>query len=178
MAERLAPVVSTQLGIPDVTTSSAGTKAVIGSVMHPEAARIVELNGGDSRDFSARQINAKIASAADLVLTMTREHRHAVLELAPRQLRRTFTLKEAAEIASRCGAQHLDDLARLRAQIPASEAFDIADPIGQSSEFFTVVGEQIVRLLPHVLNLCQTPERHPISAPEGPTAAGFPHKSG
>ena len=175
MAERLATVVSAQLGIPDVTASSAGIKAVIGNVMHPEAAQIVEQNGGDPRDFSARQINAKTAMAADLILTMTREHRNAVLELAPRQLRRTFTLREAAEIASRCGAQQLDDLAKLRAHIPASELLDIADPIGQSSEFFAVVGEQIVGLLPNVVNLCRTPERHPISAPEGPTVAGFPH---
>jgi protein-tyrosine phosphatase len=156
IAERLTTALSGQLGITGVTVSSAGVRAVIGREMHPDAAQIVEHYGGDPRDFTARQINPKIAGGADLVLTMTREHRHAVLEMAPRQLRRTFTLKEAAAIVAQCGARQIDELSALRAQVPAGEFFDIADPIGQSPEFFAGVGEQIAGLLPGVVNLCRT----------------------
>lgn len=146
---------STRVGIPGITSSSAGTHAVIGNPIHPEAARIIHSLGGDPQHFAARQVNARIASNADLVLTMTRAHRHAVLELAPRQLRRTFTLREAAELAARCGAQSLDDLAALRSHLPANDFLDIPDPIGRGADVFDIVGTQITELLPPILQLCQ-----------------------
>jgi protein-tyrosine phosphatase len=158
MAERLAIALAGELGIPGVSASSAGVRAMIGHDMHPDAAQIIELYGGDPSGFAARQIKPKIAGEADLILTMTREHRHAVLEMAPRQLRRTFTLKEAAAIVNQAGVQQIDGLAASRAQVPANDLLDIADPIGQSAEFFADVGEQIVELLPDVLNLCRTPQ--------------------
>ena len=106
-------------------------------------------------NFAARQLTSKIASDADLVLTMTKAHRDAVLELAPRQLPRTFTLSEAARLASECGARTVADLAPLRPQLNAHELPEIPDPIGQSSEFFAMVGSQIAELLPPILELCR-----------------------
>ena len=86
---------------------------------------------------------------------MTRAHRDTVLELAPRQLHRTFTLSEAARLASDCNARNVADLAALRPHLSTHELADIPDPIGQSSEFFATVGSQIAELLPPVLELCQ-----------------------
>jgi protein-tyrosine phosphatase len=71
---------------------------VVGYPVQPNAALVLEKLGGDASGFAARQLTSRIASDADLVLTMTRAHRDAVLELAPHRLHRTFTLREAARL--------------------------------------------------------------------------------
>jgi protein-tyrosine phosphatase len=155
-AERLAVAYRAQAQVPDFLAASAGTRAVIGHPIHADAALVLESLGGDSSDFAARQLNSKIASAADLVLTMTRAHRDAVLEQAPRQLRRTFTLTEAARLVSEYGARSVEDLAALRPHMAAAEFADILDPIGQSADVFVSIGSQIAELLPPILELCRS----------------------
>lgn len=133
--------------------SSAGTRAVIGHPIHQFAAEVLIGLGGDPTNFAARQLTPRIASDADLVLTMTSAHRTAVLELAPRQLRRTFTLGEASLLASTYGARTVADLAALRLRLPEHQPVEIADPIGRDLETYEVVGEQIAALLPPVVTL-------------------------
>lgn len=141
----------------DFTASSAGTRAVVDHGIHRTAASVLERLGGDASYFAARQLTPRIASDADLVVAMTQAHRNAVLELAPRQLRRTFTLTEVARLAAEFGAETLSDLPRLRAHLRACETPDIVDPIGQDPKIFSQVGSQIAELLPPVLELCQRP---------------------
>jgi protein-tyrosine phosphatase len=153
--ERLAAAYAAQHGIADFTASSAGTRAVIGHAIHRDAAVVLEELGGDTSGFAARQLKSKIASSADLIIAMTSAHRDIVLEAAPRQLSRTFTLTEAARLASMDGAETLADLAALRRHLTANEKADIPDPIGQSPEVFAAVGSQIAELLPPILELCR-----------------------
>lgn len=153
-AERLAVAYGSRFQIEGLKLSSAGTRAVIANPIHPEAARVLERLGGDASDFAARQLTSRIASDADLVITMAKAHRDAVLELAPRQLHRTFTLSEAALLASEWNAQNIADLAALRPHLASTELPDIPDPIGQDPEFFARVGAKIADLLPPVLELC------------------------
>lgn len=141
--------------MPGVRGSSAGTRAVIAHPLHPDAAAILEKLGGDPSNFAARQLTPRIASDADLILTMTMAHRDAVLELAPHHLRRTFTLSEAARLVEQCGARTVADLSASRSQLSADETFDIADPIGQDPECFAMIGSGIAELLPSVLELCR-----------------------
>lgn len=155
MAERLAVAYSQHLALPDLLISSAGTRGMVGHPIHPHAATVLEQLGGDPSDFSARKLTMRVATEADLVLTMTREHRQAVLELAPRQLHKTFTLAEAARLASEHDSGSVAELATLRSHSPASKAYDVADPIGQSLDVFASIGSQIAELLPPVLELCQ-----------------------
>ena len=129
--------------------------AMIAHPMHPEAARVLESLGGDPAGFAARHLTPKIASGADLVIAMTRAHRDAVLELAPRQLHRTFTLTEAARLVSEFGAQDVKDLAALRPQLRPADAADIPDPIGQDPYVFIRVGSLIAELMPPVMELCR-----------------------
>ncbi len=90
---------------------------------------------------------------------MTRAHSDIVLESAPpRQLRRTFTLAQAARLITEFGPASVDDLAGLRPQLAADQGWDIADPIGQSSEVFVEVGARIADLLPPILELCRRSE--------------------
>ncbi|GJF11999.1 hypothetical protein NGTWS0302_19590 [Mycolicibacterium cyprinidarum] len=97
----------------------------------------------------------RIASDADLIITMTRAHRDRVLELAPRLLRSTFILTEAARLASEPDAENVTDLARLRPLSAAQDLPDIFDPIGKSAETFEMVGSQIADLLPPILEFCR-----------------------
>jgi len=154
-AERLLVALGAANGLQDIQASSAGTRAVIGHPMHLEAAPVLERLGGDPSDFAARQLTAKIASAADLVLTMTRAHRDAVLELAPHRLHRTFTLAEASRLISEHGARTVAELAARRSLVTADELLDIPDPIGQSPEVFAEIGSQIAHLLPPIFEVCQ-----------------------
>ena len=154
-AERLAAAYAARVQIPHFTASSAGTRAMIGHPMHYEAARVLEELGGEAADFAARQLTASIASEADLVLAMTKAHRDAVLEVAPHKLHRTFTLTEAALLASVCNAQTVADLKALRPQLAGHELTDIPDPVGRSADVFAAVGSQIASLLPSILVLCR-----------------------
>jgi protein-tyrosine phosphatase len=141
------------MGIPDFTASSAGIHAVIGHPVHQFAAQVLIGLGGDPANFTARQLTPRIASDADLVVTMTSAHRTAVLELAPRQLRRTFTLGEASLLASTYGARTVADLAALRLRLHEHQPVEIGDPIGRDLDAFEAVGEQIAALLPPVIAL-------------------------
>lgn len=155
IAERLAVAYGLEMGFSDLTASSAGTLALIGNPMLGDAALVLEGLGGDPSGFAARHLTPRIASEADLVLTMTREHRDRVLELAPRQLQRTFTLMEAARIVTELDPRHIGDLGSLRRHLPPGDLYDIADPISQTLEFFDHIGQQIADLLPPVLALCR-----------------------
>ncbi len=114
---------------------------------------MLETLGGDPAGFAARQLTARIAGDADLVVAMTRAHRDAVLELAPRQLRRAFTLTEVAALCE-LGAQAVPELAALRPQLRPDDVADIPDPIGQDPGVFDAVGAQIAELLGPVVRLC------------------------
>ena len=125
--------------------------------MHPEAARVLSDLGGDPSGFAARQLTPKITMDVDLVLTMAREHRDAVLEQAPRLLHRTFTLNEAARLVSEFGAREVKDLSALRPQLKQDDATDIPDPIGEDPQFFTRIGFMISELLRPVMQIVQPP---------------------
>lgn len=154
-AERLAVAQANKLQFRKFKASSAGTRAVIGSPIHHESALIIEQLGADPSDFAARQLTPRIASSADLVITMTKAHRDTVLEMAPTQLRRTFTLGEAACLVTEGNAQSLEHLAELRPRWASKRATDLTDPIGRSSEVYAQVGAQIALLLPPIIELCR-----------------------
>lgn len=157
-AERLALAYCAELDIGGVTVSSAGTRALIGRPMQREAARVLESLGGDPSLFAARQLTAKIASSADLLLTMTRSHRDAVLELAPHQFSKTFVISEVVASITLYDASTISEVHDCRPRLPGQSVTDIADPIGQGSEFYALVGSQIAELLPPVLELCRNSE--------------------
>lgn len=154
-AERLAALHAHQMNVADFTASSAGTHAVIGHAIHPRAAAELMELGGDPSGFAARQLTPKIASGADLIVTMTRAHRDEVLELAPSKLRRTFTLFEVSRLITEKNVRAVADLATLRAHIGHSELVDIPDPIGHGVDAFSAVGAQIAALIPPILGLFQ-----------------------
>lgn len=154
-AERLAMAYAEEMGIEDFTASSAGTAAVVAHPMHLDAALVLQQLGGDPTGFAARQLNAKIASKADLVVTMTAKHRDQVLEVCPDKLNKTFTLSEASRLTSDLGAGSVSDLAALRPQLSAHERPDVLDPIGQRSDVFEAVGSQIADFVRPLIEMCR-----------------------
>lgn len=89
---------------------------------------------------------------------MTRTQRDAVLELAPRQFRRTYTLEEIGQLTETFGASTgLEGLWDLRARLPANGDYDIPDPIGENTDFHMKVASRILdRLRPVIAYLTRT----------------------
>ncbi|WP_018334197.1 hypothetical protein [Actinomycetospora chiangmaiensis] len=79
---------------------SAGTSAVRGHGMHDDsrAQLTTRRDHPDVAAFAARQLPDRDVLLADLVLTMTREHRSTVLGDVPKALPTTFTLREFARL--------------------------------------------------------------------------------
>ena len=83
--------------------SSAGTRAAAGHRMTAEARHLAVHLGVPERDADAHRSQLLTESQLadpDLILAMTRDHRRAIVELAPARVRSTFTLRELARIAS------------------------------------------------------------------------------
>ncbi len=150
-AERLTTAWAARNGTADLTASSAGTRAVASSGLEPTAAHVLSTLGGDPDGFAARQLTPAIAGAADLILTMTESHRDTVLRIAPRQLKRTFTLLEAAHLASATGPATVAELAAARGTVARPASVDVPDPIGRSATMFEDVGGLIDSALHELL---------------------------
>ncbi|MGY1740245.1 MULTISPECIES: arsenate reductase/protein-tyrosine-phosphatase family protein [unclassified Blastococcus] len=161
-----------------VEVLSAGVHADADSRMDPHSARALQALGGDPAGFASRRLSPELARSADLVLTMTREHRSAVLGLDPRGLRKTFTLAEAADLVqladlSGLGLMPVDartpelglrlDAARSRRQSDLSD--DIADPVGQRAAAHADVAGRIDRALAPIADVLFTSVRRQLAAP-------------
>lgn len=126
--------------------------------MDPSAALVLEGLGGDPSYFSARQLTARIANSADLILGMTKAHRDAVLELVPQKLPRTFTLAEAAGLAAGGHVNRIEQMSSARPLLSSGETLDVEDPVGRNLSTFEAVGLRIADLLRPVINLCSGDE--------------------
>lgn len=111
----------------------------------------------------------ELAARARLVLTATRDHRAAVVRLAPRALARTFTLLDLADLARDLPDEALPArgmpgdwltavvplLAARRGQrppLPPQEA-DLVDPYRQDTAVLDRMTRQVAGALPQVLRV-------------------------
>jgi protein-tyrosine phosphatase len=83
-----------------ITTSSAGTRAVTGYPMDRPAAHVLRELGGDPDGHVARQLTAELIGGAGLILTATTAHRDGLLRVAPLALRRAFTMREFVRLGA------------------------------------------------------------------------------
>jgi len=86
-----------------VRVHSAGTRALVDHGMDRTAQEIAVQHGASAEEVAAhraRWLQEPLADDADLVLAMSREHRTAAVELSPRHLRHTFTVREFARLSS------------------------------------------------------------------------------
>jgi protein-tyrosine phosphatase len=142
----------------EVAVASAGIAALVGAPIDEEVASRLRRLGADPRDFLARQIDEDTVAGADVVITLTREHRREVVALMPRAVRRTVTLRELARLVPVVSITHPPDsgpAARLRtvAQVALAhrgllppvrpEDDDISDPVGRDARAYDLVTAKI-----------------------------------
>jgi protein-tyrosine-phosphatase len=148
---------------------SAGTRAVVGSAMHPDSALVLRGLGGDPEGFTARQFEPGLAGEADLVLPMTGSHRRVILHAAPRMLNRTFLLREAAGLLSLLEPVRTADgdpvrraralvkaLAEARSRRPRGSDDEVPDPIAQPVEAHQEAADLIAEALIPLLSSIAT----------------------
>lgn len=157
-----------------IRLTSAGTRAVVGSGMHPDSAAALRGFGAEPGDFRARDLEEGMAAEADLILTMTRRHRREVLHDAPRAMARTFTLREAAALLPLLDDADItgsDVPERARSVVRAMAAVrgrrrngeeddDVFDPIGLPPQAHEEMGEMVTEALLPVLTRLVRPSRH------------------
>jgi protein-tyrosine phosphatase len=152
----------------DPVVASAGTRGLARAPMPPPALQLAADLGIEpavSAAHRSRFLTEIHLIAPDLVLTMTRDHRRHVAELAPTRLRTTFTVRELARLlagvtdddlraAARAGR---DDGDRVRAAahfistrrglLPPPEdpdADDVIDPFGGSWDAYRLSAAQLL----------------------------------
>jgi len=149
-----------------VEVTSAGTAAMVGYPIEPDALRVLKGMGlaKAAAGHRARQVTKPMVAEADLILTATRDHRARLVEAYPALMRRAMTLREFARLAGpaqsdaawpgrESGAQSVDRLRqavtlvvaqRGRAPVPAVAADDdVMDPYGLGLEAFEASAGQI-----------------------------------
>ena len=169
LADRLA-------GLP-VVIESAGMRALVDHPMTEETQRLATDHGiraEVAESHRARLATEPILESADLILALAREHRHGVVDLVPRRLRATFTLRELARLAREATDQELagevtgvtDPQERLRLLLAfvsslrgtigppdQPEDDDVIDPYRRSWETYTLSASQLVPAVDDVARL-------------------------
>lgn len=135
---------------PDLRVDSAGTHAVVGAGMDRIPAELAE-RWGAIPAHEAKQLLASQVERASLILTMTREHRAAVLREHAAAQQRTFTLAEfdrQLRFRAPLMVAPIDDLVQ-QASIGRvdTSADDIEDPFRRGREVHERVGQQILELV-------------------------------
>lgn len=103
-----------------VRVHSAGTHAMVGHGMPPEAQEIaVQAGAAPSAvaDHTARYLVEPLLAESDLVLAMSREHRSYAVQMMPSRLRQSFTAREFARLAATLD----DDAVRAAADAAGSD---------------------------------------------------------
>jgi protein-tyrosine phosphatase len=130
---------------PSVRVSSAGLRARVGEDVDPDMRKLLD---GFRPDFAARQVTPDLLRAADLVLTMTRDQRSAVVGLEPGAVRRAFTVREFAALVAMAADRGVGAdiaapgrrLAALAAAAPRLRSLraagddDVPDPYGRGAD--------------------------------------------
>jgi protein-tyrosine-phosphatase len=170
-ADRLATKWATDTGA-RVSVRSAGTRAVAGRPVHPRTERALERYGVRGDKFSSRPLTAHDIDWADVVLTMTSQHREEVVAVTPRGLHKVFMLLEAARllqtmppgrlegVTSGSGGGMLADAlreARSRHARPRGAVCDVVDPIDGSARLHLQVVDQIAEAVGALVNALQRP---------------------
>lgn len=156
--------------LPDVQVASAGTGALVGEPMQPGSLARLEQRGIFAVDFRARQLTEQIANDADLVLTATREHRAAVVQTAPRMLKRTFAAADFAALTSgfdtlpparasffgepdpSYAGRLASGIERVRGSVTLPDDPDITDPFMRDDAVYDLMAQQVDAILPGLIH--------------------------
>ena len=96
MAAGLFAKMLQERGVTGIAVASAGLAAFDGAPASAEAVEVMRQFGVDLSGHRTRRLTREMVLTADLVLTMTKRHKEAVLALAPEAAGKVFTLREFA----------------------------------------------------------------------------------
>lgn len=149
--------------IDGVEAASAGTAAVDAERMAEQSRAIALRFGASAKDVTAhraRPLEPSMVHEADLVLALTRDHRHEILALVPAATRRTFTIREFAHVSASMPAVEAVGPGveeRLRSRVASAAAFrgvvpslrrvedaDVIDPYRRSDAVYEASAAQLV----------------------------------
>lgn len=134
----------------DLVFGGCGTHALVGHPVEAEMAARLGARGADGEGLRSRQATPALLKGADLVLTMTRQHRSWVTDEAPSLMSRTWTLRQAAAMTEQVSADlPLDDRLRTawRSRALAGRDIDIADPYRRGPRAAETCAQQIDQCL-------------------------------
>lgn len=165
--------------------SSAGTRGLRSAPMTPEALALADQLGvptEDSQKHRSRFLTEKHLETPDLIVTMTRDHRRQVAELAPARMRSTFTAREFARLSADLTDEQIWDAAaaapantpgsriRAAAALVASrrgmglppekpEDDDVIDPYGRSWQTYELSAAQLTPALTEIVRVLDAASR-------------------
>ena len=125
MAEALFKDILKNRAIDDIEVGSAGLFALEGDKASNEAIEVLKEDGIDLSRHRARLLNGQLLLDIDLVFTMTKAHKEAVLERFPRMRGKVYTVKEYAY----------------------GKDGDISDPYGMGLKAYEVAKDEILQAL-------------------------------
>lgn len=116
---------------PPIVAVSAGLSAYLGSAASPEAVTVMQGRGLNLKDHQSRPLTPRLVRHADMILTMTASHRHAILQRWPEATRRVFVLSNSSR--------------------------DVADPYGGPTHAYAACADEIENYLkPWVSSIDET----------------------
>lgn len=158
----------------ELHVQSAGVAAGGGMPMSQYAATVLEeQNIANHHEFRSTALNEKLVQWADMILTLTTDHKRHVLQQFPGVSDKTFVLKEyvndaeqaqneyeqihswAAELQLRLAMgqapteEELTHLTRLQLRLPD---MDVADPYGGSLEQYRMTAAEIQAVLVRLID--------------------------
>ena len=156
---------------------SAGVRARDGRSVHPHTAAALARLGIRTDGFASRRLSAADAEWADLILTISAQHRDAVLAVYPRGLRKVLTLREAAALSTVLPSGL--DADRLAAALAEARSlhrgvvgdYDVVDPIDGPAELHAGVVDHISAALRTLLAVL-VPGDATVRMPHLPPAPG------
>ena len=80
----------------DIELTSAGLAAYPGSPASSQSIDVMRSAGIDLTDHRAKQISEDLIAQSDLILTMTRGHKYALLDIYPEYVHKIYTFGEFA----------------------------------------------------------------------------------
>jgi len=120
--------------------SSAGVCAGNGFPASPNAAEAMREKGIDIASHRSTHLSPELIEAADLLVTMTRGHRDAILSITPESAGKVFLLKSFG--VAKCTA-------------------DIYDPVGEALDVYRRVRDEIDAALPDLILYMMESGRQP-----------------
>jgi protein-tyrosine-phosphatase len=117
--------------------ASAGTAGLAGYPMDDLMSRELGARGVSSAGFAGRLLVRPMISRADVILTMERDHREAVVRESPKSVWRVFVLGQFTRIATQLpqelhGAELLGALRDVH--LPPLPEDDVRDPVGRGPD--------------------------------------------